>query len=249
MGSLLQLPGIRSKDISSCDDATQRTQIAMRVYDPEHLAASKDVHEAENPTQAKLSCTCEQVEMESQDGAYVVANSKGTWTHAAYHLTSSTAGPPLLSLPFAMADLGWGPGVVALALGAAVSYYACYSLSLAMEHLEHKGKRSLRYCDLSVHVLGSKWTNYLVAPLQLGLCFMVVIGSILLGGQSIKELYLTLNEEGGLELYTFIIIFGTFVLLLSQMPTMHSLRHFNFISIFLCLVYSLCAFIGSLIAG
>ena len=74
--------------------------------------------------------------------------------HAAYHLTSATAGPPLLSLPFAMAALGWGPGILALAMGAAVSYYVCYALSLTMEHMELKGKRSLRYCDLSEHVLG-----------------------------------------------------------------------------------------------
>ncbi|KAI5073768.1 hypothetical protein GOP47_0011781 [Adiantum capillus-veneris] len=174
---------------------------------------------------------------------------KGTWTHAAYHLTSATAGPPLLSLPFAMAALGWGPGIVALFMGAIVSYYACYSLSQAMQHMELQGKRSFRFCDLSQHILGSSWTTYVVAPLQLSVCFMVVIGGTLLGGQTMKEMFYTYNENGTLELFEFIVVFGILVLLLSQIPSMHSLRHFNMVSILLCFGYSICAFIGSLIAG
>lgn len=176
-------------------------------------------------------------------------DSKGSWTHAAYHLTSATAGPPLLSLPFAMAALGWGPGLLALALGAAVSYYACYSLSLAMQHMELQGKRSFRFCDLSQHILGSSWTLYVVAPMQLSVCFMVVIGGTLLGGQTLKAMYYTYNEDATLELFEFIAVFGLLVLLLSQIPSMHSLRHFNMVSIMLCFGYSLCSFIGSLIAG
>lgn len=179
--------------------------------------------------------------------AHVVC--KGNWTHAAYHLTSATAGPPLLSLPFAMAALGWGPGILALFVGAAVSYYACFSLSQAMQHMELQGKRSFRFCDLSQHILGSSWTTYVIAPLQLSVCFMVVIGGTLLGGQTMKEMYYTYNEDGTLQLFEFIVVFGVLVLLLSQIPSMHSLRHFNMVSILLCFGYSLCAFIGSLIAG
>lgn len=186
---------------------------------------------------------------EGKGDKYAHLDSKGSWTHAAYHLTSATAGPPLLSLPFAMAALGWGPGILALALGAGVSYYVCYSLSLAMQHMELQGKRSFRFCDLSQHILGSSWTTYIVAPLQLSVCFMVVIGGTLLGGQTMKEMYYTYNEDGTFELFEFIVVFGVLVLLLSQIPSMHSLRHFNMVSILLCFGYSLCAFIGSLIAG
>eukprot|EP00250_Pteridium_aquilinum_P002872 c13100_g2_i1 orf=371-1411(-) len=96
---------------------------------------------------------------------------------------------------------------------------------------------------------GSSWTVYVIAPLQLSVCFMVVIGGTLLGGQTMKEMYYIYNEDGSLQLFEFIVVFGILVLLLAQIPSMHSLRHFNMVSIMLCFGYSLCAFIGSLIAG
>jgi Transmembrane amino acid transporter protein len=65
----------------------------------------------------------------------------------------------------------------------------------------------------------------------------------------LQAIYLIANPEGTIKLYVFIIIFGAFSLLLGQMPSFHSLRHVNLISLVLCLAYSLCATAGSIYAG
>eukprot|EP00249_Psilotum_nudum_P004633 c18135_g1_i2 orf=321-1706(-) len=182
-------------------------------------------------------------------GAAFVLESKGTWLHAGYHLTSSTASPALLSLPYAMAGLGWVPGLVALGMGATISFYSYCLLSSVLEEMERRGHRFIRFRDLSTHILGTNWTSLLVTPLQFTVCFVTVVASILPGGQSIKAIYVLYGSNGSMKLYECIIIFGSVVLIVSQLPSFHSLRHINFISILLCLGYSLCAVCGSVIAG
>ena len=49
--------------------------------------------------------------------------------------------------------------------------------------------------------------------------------------------------------YDYTILFGAFTLLLSQSPSFHSLRHFNLLSIMLCLGYSVCGIAGSIVSG
>eukprot|EP00249_Psilotum_nudum_P007626 c20705_g1_i1 orf=179-1555(+) len=182
-------------------------------------------------------------------GALVVLESKGTWAHAGYHLTASTAGPPLLSLPYAIASLGWGPGMLVLSVAAVVSFYSFYSLSRVMDNMEKQGKRFLRFRDLVNDILGPRWSYYMIGPLQLVVCFVTVISCILLGGQSMKAMYVAVDAMGSLKLYEFIIIFGTLTLLLSQLPSFHSLRHINFFSILLCMGYTICAVSGSIVSG
>lgn len=52
-----------------------------------------------------------------------------------------------------------------------------------------------------------------------------------------------------MQLYQFIIIFGILMLVLVQIPSFHSLRHINLISLVLCLAYSACATAGSIYLG
>ncbi|KAJ8433604.1 hypothetical protein Cgig2_016534 [Carnegiea gigantea] len=49
--------------------------------------------------------------------------------------------------------------------------------------------------------------------------------------------------------YEYIIIFGGVLLILAQMPSFHSLRHINLVSLVLCLSYSACATAGSIYTG
>ena len=44
----------------------------------------------------------------------------GSWVHCGYHLTTSIVAPALLSLPFALAFLGWVSGVLCLIIEALV---------------------------------------------------------------------------------------------------------------------------------
>ncbi|KAK1322821.1 GABA transporter 1 [Acorus calamus] len=111
---------------------------------------------------------------------------------------------------------------------------------------------------------GLRWGRYYVGPIQFLACYGAVVGSTLLGGQTIKSIYLITNPGGTMKLYEFVVIFGAFMLILAQIPSFHSLRvrldarfgmillfekHINLISLVLCLSNSACATAGSIYAG
>lgn len=52
-----------------------------------------------------------------------------------------------------------------------------------------------------------------------------------------------------MQLYQFISMFGGLTLFLAQLPSFHSLRHINLVSLVLCLAYSACALGGSINVG
>ena len=52
-----------------------------------------------------------------------------------------------------------------------------------------------------------------------------------------------------MQLYQFVSIFGVSMLVFAQIPSFHSLRHINLVSLVLCLAYSACATSGSIYIG
>ncbi|XP_020984894.2 GABA transporter 1-like [Arachis duranensis] len=203
-------------------------------------------HEAEKQND------CNQVDEHQKDvdaGALFVLKSKGSWVHCGYHLTTSIVAPPLLSLPFAFTFLGWTAGILFLVIAAVVTFYNYNLISLVLEHHANQGRRMLRFRDMARDILGPPWGRFLVGPIQFALCFCVVVACILLGGQCMKTIYLLSNPNGSMKLYEFIVVFGCFMLILAQMPSFHSLRHINLVSLILCLAYSACAIAGSIYIG
>ncbi|XP_050385555.1 GABA transporter 1-like [Argentina anserina] len=185
-------------------------------------------------------------------GALFVLKSQGSWLHVGYHLTTSIVAPVLLSLSFAMALLGWVGGVIWVALAGLVTFYSYNLLSLVLEHQEKLGNRQLRFRDMARDILGPAWGKYLIGPLQFWICYGAVIACTLLGGQSLKFIYLLSNPDGShgtMKLYQFIIMFGGVTLFLAQMPSFHSLRHINLVSLILCLAYSSCVTAGCIYIG
>ncbi|KAF2300731.1 hypothetical protein GH714_015402 [Hevea brasiliensis] len=182
-------------------------------------------------------------------GALFVLKSKGSWMHCGYHLTTSIVAPPLLSLPYALTFLGWVGGISCLIIGALVTFYSYNLLSLVLEHHAHLGHRQLRFRDMANHILGPRWGRYYVGPIQFTVCFGAVVASTLLGGQCMKAIYLLSNPNGTMKLYEFVLIFGCLMLILAQIPSFHSLRHINLVSLLLCLAYSACATASSVHIG
>ncbi|KAL7594275.1 hypothetical protein Lser_V15G28939 [Lactuca serriola] len=182
-------------------------------------------------------------------GALFVLKSKGSWWHSGFHLTTSIVAPPLLSLPFAFASLGWTAGVISLVVGAIVTFYSYNLISLVLEHHAELGNRHLRFRDMAYDILGPKWGKYYVGPIQFMVCYGAVVGNILLGGQCLKAIYILWNPNGTMKLYEFVIIFGILMLILAQIPSFHSLRHINLLSLILCLLYSACATAASIYIG
>ncbi|KAJ6317375.1 hypothetical protein OIU76_013001 [Salix suchowensis] len=182
-------------------------------------------------------------------GALFVLQSRGSWIHCGFHLTTSIVGPVIFILPFALASLGWVPGVLMITIAALVTFYAYNLLSVVLEHHEQLGKRQIRFRDMARDILGPGWGNFFVGPLQFSICYGAVIACTLLGGQSLKFIYLLHSSNGAMHLYQFIIIFGAATLFLAQMPSFHSLRHINLFSLILCLAYSACVAAGSIHIG
>lgn len=65
----------------------------------------------------------------------------------------------------------------------------------------------------------------------------------------VQAIYKLSNPNGGMKLYEFVVIFGCFMLILAQIPSFHSLRHINLVSLLLSLAYSACATAGSIYIG
>ncbi|CAI8616280.1 unnamed protein product [Vicia faba] len=177
------------------------------------------IEEHEKSEKQNISIRIQQKDVDA--GALFVLKSKGSWVHCGYHLTTSIVAAPLLSLPYAFTFLGWTAGIFFL----------------------------LRFRDMARDILGPKWGRYFVGPIQFALCYGVVVACILLGGQCMKAIYVLSNPNGSMKLYEFVIIFGCFMLILAQIPSFHSLRHINLVSLVLCLLYSACAAAGSIYIG
>ncbi|TYJ46335.1 hypothetical protein E1A91_A02G114300v1 [Gossypium mustelinum] len=158
--------------------------------------------------------------LDSDAGATFALESKGKWWHAGFHLTTAIVGPTILTLPYAFRGLGWGLGFLCLTVLGCVTFYSYYLMSKVLEHCEKAGRRHIRFRELAADVLG------------------VGIGAILLAGECLKIMYENLSPNGSLKLYEFIAMVTVVMIVLSQLPSFHSLRHINFASLILCLGYT-----------
>ncbi|XP_028776913.1 GABA transporter 1-like isoform X3 [Neltuma alba] len=205
---------------------------------------------AKNPPTSSMRLDLPQKHGDVVDaGALFVLKSKGSWVHCGYHLTTSIVAPPLLSLPYAFTFLGWTGGLICLVVAGLVTFYNYNLLSLVLEHHAQHGHRLLRFRDLAHHILGPAWGRYFVGPIQFAVCYGAVVACTLLGGQCMKAIYVVANPNGSMKLYEFVLIFGCLMLILAQLPSFHSLRHINMVSLVLCLAYSFCVTGASIYIG
>eukprot|EP01018_Ginkgo_biloba_P029921 Gb_33630 [translate_table: standard] len=144
----------------------------------------------------------------------------------------------------AFASVGWATGIICFIVGAACTFYSYNLLSV----LNNRAPNTFD-SDVADDTMGPKWGRFLIGPIQFGVCYGAVISCILLGGQSMKFIYTIYHPDGPMKLYEFIICFGSLMLILAQMPSFHSLRHINTISLFLRFEFSVYGAGGSIYAG
>lgn len=177
-------------------------------------------------------------QVEEDAGAAFVLQSKGEWWHAGFHLTTAIVGPTILTLPYAFRGLGWGIGMLCLTVMGIVTFYSYYLMSKVLDHCENAGRRHIRFRELAGDVLGSGWMFYFVIFIQTAINTGVGVGAILLAGQCLQIVYSNIAPHGALKLYYFIAMVTVVMIILSQLPTFHSLRHINLCSLFLSLGYT-----------
>ncbi|CAI9094277.1 OLC1v1029988C2 [Oldenlandia corymbosa var. corymbosa] len=190
----------------------------------------------ENPRDDSLSEMMNRRETDA--GAVFVLESKGEWWHAGFHLVTAIVGPTILTLPYAFRGLGWGLGFFSLTVMGIASFYAYYLMSLVLDHCEKSGRRHIRFRELAADVLGSGWMFYFVIFIQTAINTGISIGAILLAGECLQIMYSDLSPNGSLKLYDFIAMVTAVMIVLSQLPTFHSLRHLNLGSLVLSLGYT-----------
>ncbi|CAN6444344.1 unnamed protein product [Victoria cruziana] len=175
---------------------------------------------------------------EADAGAMFVLESRGKWWHAGFHLTTAIVGPTILTLPYAFRGMGWAVGIVSLTAAAMITFYSYYLMSKVLDQCEKEGRRHIRFRELAADVLGSGMMFYFVICVQTAINAGVGIGCILLAGECLQIMYTNIQPDGTLRLYQFIAMVTVAMMLLSQMPSFHSLRYLNLGSLILSLGYS-----------
>ncbi|KAI9071939.1 hypothetical protein K1719_046084 [Acacia pycnantha] len=150
--------------------------------------------------------------------------SKGTWKHAAFHVATTIATPAAYApLPFALASLSWPLGVTSLVFATLTTWY---SSILIASLWKWNGDKHLTYRNLAYSIFGS-WGYWCIALFQQVASLGNNIAIQIAAGSSLKAVYKHYHESGTLTLQHFIVFFGVFELVLSQLPDIHSLRWVN----------------------
>ncbi|XP_010034657.2 lysine histidine transporter 1 [Eucalyptus grandis] len=157
-------------------------------------------------------------------------------------------GAGVLSLPYAMAHLGWGPGVVILILSWIITLYTLWQMVEMHEMVP--GKRFDRYHELGQYAFGEKLGLYIVVPQQLVVEVGVDIVYMVTGGKSLQKIY-NLAQPNGKYIKTsyFIMIFASAQFVLAHLPNFNSISMVSLAAAVMSLSYSIIASGASISKG
>ncbi|KAJ0826066.1 putative amino acid transporter, transmembrane domain-containing protein [Helianthus annuus] len=79
----------------------------------------------------------------------ITSSRNAKWWYSAFHNVTAMVGAGVLSLPYAMSELGWGPGVAVLVISWVVTLYTLWQMVEMHEMVP--GKRFDRYHELGQH--------------------------------------------------------------------------------------------------
>ncbi|CAA3005478.1 lysine histidine transporter 1-like [Olea europaea subsp. europaea] len=157
-------------------------------------------------------------------------------------------GAGVLSLPFAMSELGWGPGVTVMIISWIVTFYTLWQMVEMHEMVP--GKRFDRYHELGQHAFGEKLGLWIVVPQQLVVEVGVDIVYMVTGGKSLKKFHdLVCADCKKIRLTYFIMIFSSAHFVLSHLPNFNSISGVSLAAAVMSLSYSTIAWGASVDKG
>ncbi|CAO2200084.1 unnamed protein product [Urochloa humidicola] len=168
----------------------------------------------------------------------ITSSRNANWWYSAFHNVTAMVGAGVLSLPYAMSALGWGPGITVLILSWVVTLYTMWQMVEMHEMVP--GKRFDRYHELGQHAFGKKLGLWIVVPQQL----IVEVGGdivfMITGGKSLKKFHDVIcgNECKDIKLTYFIMIFASCHFVLSQLPNFNSISGVSLAAAVMSLSYS-----------
>ncbi|CAA2954007.1 lysine histidine transporter 1-like [Olea europaea subsp. europaea] len=170
------------------------------------------------------------------------------WWYSSFHNVTAMVGAGVLSLPYAMAELGWGPGVTVLIISWIVTLYTLWQMVEMHEMVP--GKRFDRYHELGQHAFGEKLGLWIVVPQQLIVEVGVDIVYMVTGGTSLKKFHdLVCADCKEIKLTYFIMIFSSVHFVLSHLPNFNSISGVSLAAAVMSLSYSTIAWGASVDKG
>ncbi|GLT33137.1 hypothetical protein SLA2020_077490 [Shorea laevis] len=185
---------------------------------------------------------------EIDDWLPITSSRNAKWWYSAFHNVTAMVGAGVLSLPYAMSELGWGPGVVVLVLSWIITLYTLWQMVEMHEMVP--GKRFDRYHELGQYAFGEKLGLYIVVPQQLIVEVGVCIVYMVTGGKSLKKVHDTVHGiDNSFKLTYFIMIFASVHFVLSHLPNFNSISGVSLAAAVMSLSYSTIAWGASVAKG
>ncbi|XVE56636.1 hypothetical protein DITRI_Ditri04bG0026500 [Diplodiscus trichospermus] len=189
-----------------------------------------------------------QPEKQLNDWLPITKSRNAKWWYSAFHNITAMVGAGVLGLPYAMAHLGWGPGVVIMLMSWVITLYTLWQMVEMHEMVP--GKRLDRYHELGQEAFGPKLGLWVVVPQQLMVEVGVNIVYMVTGGKSLQKIYDTVCPNcHHIRTTFFIMIFGSIHFVLSQLPSFNSITFISFAAAVMSISYSTIAWAASLHKG
>ncbi|KAM7512562.1 hypothetical protein LguiB_011437 [Lonicera macranthoides] len=178
----------------------------------------------------------------------ITSSRNAKWWYSAFHNVTAMVGAGVLSLPYAMSELGWGPGVSVMVISWIVTLYTLWQMVEMHEMVP--GKRFDRYHELGQHAFGEKLGLYIVVPQQLIVEVGVNIVYMVTGGRSLQKFHdVVCNDCKDIKLTYFIMIFASVHFVLSHLPNFNSIFGVSLAAAVMSLSYSTIAWAASVKKG
>ncbi|KAG2401375.1 hypothetical protein LR48_Vigan02g234300 [Vigna angularis] len=169
----------------------------------------------------------------------------GTWMTASAHIVTAVIGSGVLSLAWAVAQLGWIAGPVILVLFSLITLYTCFLLCNCYRYPDPvHGTRNRTYMNMVKTILGGK--QYRLCGLAqfsnlvgacIGYTITASISMVAIGRSNCFHKY---GHEAKCHIsnYSYMCIFGAAEIFLSQIPDFHNLSGLSFIAAVMSFGYS-----------
>ncbi|EXC31371.1 hypothetical protein L484_017652 [Morus notabilis] len=185
---------------------------------------------------------------EIDDWLPITASRNAKWWYSAFHNVTAMVGAGVLSLPYAMSELGWGPGVAILILSWIITLYTLWQMVEMHEMVP--GNRFDRYHELGQYAFGEKLGLYIVVPQQLVVEVGVNVVYMVTAGKSLKKFHDTVCPScKQIKLTYFIMIFASVHFVLSHLPNFNSISGVSLAAAVMSLSYSTIAWGASIDKG
>ncbi|EPS58577.1 lysine histidine transporter 1 [Genlisea aurea] len=176
----------------------------------------------ESSSSGAAAAAADQKQKNINDWLPITSSRNAKWWYSTFHNVTAMVGAGVLSLPYAMSHMGWGPGIAVMVLSWVITLYTLWQMVEMHEMVP--GKRFDRYHELGQHAFGEKLGLYIVVPQQLVVEVSTCIIYMVTGGKSLQKFAASVNpDHKPLRLTLCIFIFAIIHFGLSHLPNFNSI--------------------------